>query len=633
MSYSLSPLLKPRFFVNATNKPLVGGKLYTYLAETTTPATTYSNDTGTPNTNPIILDANGECNLYLDDDKVYRLILKDANDVTYFDKDRVSSIGGGDYKVLTFNTIADLRLKIGSEKEPTAQTSGYYAAGDGGGNSFYWDGTSSAVDNGGTIIKPTFVSGAGRWIAANKDIIYAKQFGAKGDGSTDDTSAIVAAINEPAGSVIFHPGVYVVTQITISKSVKFLGMRGASGSANVWPRLFLKNNTNTDMIRITTLGRLHADKMDFYGNKANQSLGVGQTSSGVYLEPDLTVDPANPPNLLYIAANAIQFTECIVRNFVSKAIFCDKNRNGGGLYQCFLIDVDDAAFVLFGTDWYCSATGFGVCGGAALYTDYGTSNDFVECDFYYAGLNPSYTSSKSGIFIGSQVHSISITASQINGNKHHGIECVASTNSANYIFSNNQLGNNGLATVNTYSNIKVANNSVIIKGNNHWALGQKPKYLIETTNSISRVGFDDNFLPTSYQTAITNDETKIFNRNDYNGVSLGDGGYYQSRKSVNDSFFKSFIGTEANERFSIDGTGICRWGAGGASATDVALFRSGANVLELLADDVFKTGRNTTANRPNAGSVGAGSMFYDTTLSKPIWSDGGVWRDAAGTAV
>ena len=107
---------KASLFVNATNKPLVGGKLYIYLAETTTPATTYSNDTGTPNTNPIILDANGECNLYLDDDKVYRLILKDANDVPYFDRDRVSSIGGGNYKVLTFNTIGDLRLKIGSEK-------------------------------------------------------------------------------------------------------------------------------------------------------------------------------------------------------------------------------------------------------------------------------------------------------------------------------------------------------------------------------------------------------------------------------------------------------------------------------------------------------------------------------------
>ena len=195
MAYSLSPLLKPRFFVNATNKPLVGGKLYTYLAETTTPATTYSNDTGTPNTNPIILDANGECNLYLDDDVSYRLILKDANDVTYFDKDRVSSIGGGDYKVLTFNTIADLRLKIGSTKEPVAQTSGYYAAGDGGGNRFYWDGTSGATDNGGTVIKPTFVSGAGRWLAIESKKANVLQFGARGNNNADDYQFIQSALD------------------------------------------------------------------------------------------------------------------------------------------------------------------------------------------------------------------------------------------------------------------------------------------------------------------------------------------------------------------------------------------------------------------------------------------------------
>jgi len=169
------------------------------LAETTTPATTYSNDTGTENTNPIILDANGECNLYLDDDKVYRLILKDANEVPYFDKDRVSSIGGGDYKVLTFNTIDDLRLKIGSAKEPVAQTSGYYAAGDGGGNRFYWDGTSGATDNGGTIIKPTFVSGAGRWLALDNKRVSLNQFGAA--AGIDSTNAIIACF-EYANSLV-----------------------------------------------------------------------------------------------------------------------------------------------------------------------------------------------------------------------------------------------------------------------------------------------------------------------------------------------------------------------------------------------------------------------------------------------
>ena len=71
------------------------------------------------------------------------------------------------------------------------QTSGYYNEGDGGGNRFYWDGTSAATDNGGTIIKPTFVSGAGRWLATNPETTTLKQWGCKADGTlTDDSEKI-----------------------------------------------------------------------------------------------------------------------------------------------------------------------------------------------------------------------------------------------------------------------------------------------------------------------------------------------------------------------------------------------------------------------------------------------------------
>ena len=41
----------------------------------------------------------------------------------------------------------------------------------------------------------------------------------------------------------------------------------------------------------------------------------------------------------------------------------------------------------------------------------------------------------------------------------------------------------------------------------------------------------------------------------------------------------------------------------------------------------------TTATRPTASSAGAGAMIYDTTLGKPLWSNGSAWRDAAGVAV
>ncbi|NUQ31340.1 MAG: hypothetical protein HOP99_00700 [Dermatophilaceae bacterium] len=48
---------------------------------------------------------------------------------------------------------------------------------------------------------------------------------------------------------------------------------------------------------------------------------------------------------------------------------------------------------------------------------------------------------------------------------------------------------------------------------------------------------------------------------------------------------------------------------------------------------MFQAPRFTTAGRPAASTAGAGACYYDTTLSKPVWSDGTAWRDAAGTAV
>ena len=191
MAYSLSPWLKPRFFITGTNRPLAGGLMYTYKAGTIDNATTYSDDAGTPNTNPIVLDSDGQCDLFLDDAVSYRIILKNSAGVTQFDKDRIASLGST--QVQSFNSIAALRLRSGTTIANAANTLRYYSTGDGGGNSFYWDSTSTATDNAGTVIKPTAVSGAGRWLATDASYINVKQFGAVGDGVTDDTAAFVAA--------------------------------------------------------------------------------------------------------------------------------------------------------------------------------------------------------------------------------------------------------------------------------------------------------------------------------------------------------------------------------------------------------------------------------------------------------
>lgn len=48
---------------------------------------------------------------------------------------------------------------------------------------------------------------------------------------------------------------------------------------------------------------------------------------------------------------------------------------------------------------------------------------------------------------------------------------------------------------------------------------------------------------------------------------------------------------------------------------------------------VLKPKAYATGGRPSAAVVGKGAMVFDTTLNKPIWSDGASWVDATGTGV
>lgn len=89
----LSPVLKQRFF-DSNGVPLVGGKLYSYVAGTTTPLATFTDATGlTPNTNPVILDSTGSADVWIDPTLAYKFILEDAASVLQFSVDLVSGAG------------------------------------------------------------------------------------------------------------------------------------------------------------------------------------------------------------------------------------------------------------------------------------------------------------------------------------------------------------------------------------------------------------------------------------------------------------------------------------------------------------------------------------------------------------
>ena len=88
---SLAPTPKLQFF-DANGAPLVGGKLYTYAAGSTTPLASYTDSTGvSANTNPIILDSRGEANVWLGAAS-YKFALYDSTNVLIW---TVDNINGG----------------------------------------------------------------------------------------------------------------------------------------------------------------------------------------------------------------------------------------------------------------------------------------------------------------------------------------------------------------------------------------------------------------------------------------------------------------------------------------------------------------------------------------------------------
>jgi hypothetical protein len=95
-------LISPKDIYSALDlngNPLEGGQLFTYIAGSSTPTPTYTDASGTvENTNPIILDTRGEARVWLNDEFVYKYVLKTSvenGSVTIRTTDNIQANNGG----------------------------------------------------------------------------------------------------------------------------------------------------------------------------------------------------------------------------------------------------------------------------------------------------------------------------------------------------------------------------------------------------------------------------------------------------------------------------------------------------------------------------------------------------------
>ena len=204
MAVFLSPVggAAAQFFTNS-GVILSGGKLYSYAAGTTTPQAAYTSSSGlTPHTNPIILNSAGRVasggEIWLTQGQTYKFVLQTSTNVTIATYDNVP--GAGD----PADIYAALAASSGSSLVGFIQAS--------------------------TGAVATTVQ------AKLRESVSVKDFGAVGDGVTNDTTALQTALTWLAGSTAAAPralnfvagAVYVAGSISVNLKLTLSGAVGFS---------------------------------------------------------------------------------------------------------------------------------------------------------------------------------------------------------------------------------------------------------------------------------------------------------------------------------------------------------------------------------------------------------------------
>ncbi len=117
------PQIKQQFF-DENGDPLVGGKIWTYEANSTTPKATYTNRAGdTENTNPVILNSAGEAEIWCSAG-LYKFIIMDSNDQTLntINEIRVEPVDGSDEAAAASAAAAAISAAAALVSENNAET-------------------------------------------------------------------------------------------------------------------------------------------------------------------------------------------------------------------------------------------------------------------------------------------------------------------------------------------------------------------------------------------------------------------------------------------------------------------------------------------------------------------------------
>ncbi|MBA3945927.1 MAG: hypothetical protein H0X37_15345 [Herpetosiphonaceae bacterium] len=441
-----------------------------------------------------------------------------------------------------------------------------------------------------------------------------KAYGAKGDGASDDTAAINAAIAAApvyaAGvggtTVYFPPGTYKISSsIMVKTGVRLLGagLRGSKITGNVAGPLFASVNTGT---AIAQTSYMILEGLFLHNTSTNglaRAFDFPQISNTQFIR------------CTFLAVAATSFMGRIAGSYLLDFIHCTFGGATGADYGLFLDGSSYAvnAIRLFGCDFLDSKGGLRAYGGAAL--------EIVGCHFEQL---PGGQAAGNGALTIDSWRGGSITGSYWDSCNQRGIvwdsnlqTCTGWFVGGNYMFNCAPLFIDAYGL--SWSTI----------ASNHMSpgtYGANANGVVIGPGGQQCIGFPQRLLSGTGVALNVSGNTNL--------DAGGSQGWKLSALAATSIAFQAIIQGDTAGRYVVLADGTIAWGPGNASR-DTNLYRTGVGQLRtdgsLYCAGGVSSGGSTTANRP--ASPQNFQQYFDTTLGKPIWWDGTNWKDATGAVV